>query len=147
MRWIPVSTLFEAMLILALWLSPALSQDHSAHRHQMTPEQFAELREKVPLYREFTDEEIMENMGRMGPNHHVYLSDADTTGRVGVLALGHGYEPAGNEAFKSAYKPTADKHPTAAAFGMAMMTSDHIQSAVDELTEAGADTVLVMPAA
>lgn len=122
---------------------PAASQDHS--HHQMTNAQFAELREKVPLYREYTDEQILENMGRMGPNHHVYLSAAGTSGNVGVLALGHGYEPSGNEAFKSAYVPTAEARPTAVAFGMAMMTSDHIQSAVDDLTNAGADTILVMP--
>jgi len=124
-------------------MMPAMAQDH-AHHH-MTAEQFAELREKVPLYREFTDEQIMENMARMGPGLHVYLSDAAMAGKIGVLALGHGYGPSGNEAFKSAYAPTADKYPTAVAFGMAMMSSDHIQTAVDELTAAGADTVLVMP--
>jgi hypothetical protein len=87
----------------------------------------------------------MNNMSRMGPNFHVYLSDSTMVGNIGVLALGHGYEPSGNEAFKKAYVPTADKYPTAVAFGMAMMSSDHIQTAVDELTAAGAETVLVIP--
>lgn len=132
-----------ALMVVGAGTTPAAAQDHS--RHQMTDAQFAELREKVALYREFTDEQIMENMGRMGPNFHVYLSEAGTAGNVGVLALGHGYEPSGNEAFKTAYVPTAGKHPTAVAFGMAMMSSDHIQAAVDELTNSGADTVLVMP--
>jgi len=125
--------------------SPASAQDHQHSHDQMTAEQFAELREKVPLYREFTDEQIMENMGRMGPGIHAYLSAAGTADKVGVLALGHGYGTSGNEAFKTAYLPTAGKYPTAVAFGMAMMSSDHIQAAVDELTNAGADTVLVMP--
>lgn len=142
----PVVSISALVAILGLaGMAPATAQDPSHAHHQMTDEQFAELREKVPLYREFTDEQIMENMGRMGPNFHVYLSDAEMSGNIGVLALGHGYEPSGNEAFKKAYVPTADKYPTAVAFGMAMMSSDHIQAAVDELTAAGVDTVLVMP--
>jgi hypothetical protein len=142
----PVVSISALVAILGLaGMAPATAQDPSHAHHQMTDEQFAELREKVPLYREFTDEQIMENMGRMGPNFHVYLSDAEMSGNIGVLALGHGYEPSGNEAFKEAYIPTADKYPTAVAFGMAMMSSDHIQAAVDELTAAGVDTVLVMP--
>ena len=121
-------------------------QQHGEHaHHELTDEQFTELRQKVPLYREFSDQEIMANMSRMGPNFQVYLSDTALVGNVGVLALGHGYEPSGNEAFKTAYRPTAARHPTAVAFGMAMMTSDHIQAAVDELTGAGADALLIMP--
>jgi hypothetical protein len=54
--------------------------------HQMSPEVFAELREKVLLYREYTDEEIMGSMSRMGPNFRVYLSEADLVGDIGVLA-------------------------------------------------------------
>jgi sirohydrochlorin ferrochelatase len=133
--------LIVCMLLLAGLPVPA--QDHS--HHQMTDEQFAELRDKVALYRELTDEQIMDNMSRMGPNFHVYLSDSETGGKIGVLALGHGYVPSGNEAFMNAYKPTAQQYPTAVGFGMAMMSSDHIQSAVDELTSAGADIVVVMP--
>lgn len=124
---------------------PAAAQDNSHAHHQMTAAEFAELREKVPVYREYTDEQIIGSMQRMGPNFSVYLSDAAVSANVAVLALGHGYEPSGNETFKSAYAPTAGQHPTAVALGMAMMTSDHIQAAVDELTAAGADTVLVMP--
>ena len=120
-------------------------QQHGHAHHQLTDEQFAELRRKVPLYREFTDEEILQNMGRMSPNFQVYLSDATLVGNVGVLALGHGYTESGNEAFKNAYAPTARQRPTAVAFGMAMMSSGHIQAAVDELTAAGADTLLIMP--
>lgn len=119
---------------------------HTGHaQHNLTPAQFIELREKVPLYRELSDEQIIANMGRMGPNFHVYLSDTKIAGKVGILALGHGYEPQGNAAFQQAYEPTANQYPTAVGFGMAMMTSEHIQSAVDELTAAGADTLLVMP--
>lgn len=137
-----------ALCLLWSWDAAIAGQHHAGHghaHHQMTDEQFAELRAKVPLYRELTDEQIMQNMGRMGPNFQVYLSDTALVGKVGVLAMGHGYEPSGNEAFKNAYRPTAAQRPTAVAFGMAMMTSDHIQAAVDELTDAGADTLLIMP--
>jgi hypothetical protein len=123
----------------------AAEQEGGHHHHQMTAEQFAELRDKVALYREFTDAQIMDNMSRMGPNFHEYLSESGMAGNIGVLALGHGYEPSGNAAFKQAYAPVAAQYPTAVGFGMAMMTSEHIQAAVDELTSAGADTVLVIP--
>lgn len=132
-------------LVVSLVGAAENEREASHAHHQMTDAQFAELREKVPLYREFSDEQIMENMSRMGPNFHVYLSDADMKGKIGVLALGHGYKSPGNEAFMAAYRPTAQDYPTAAGFGMAMMSSDHIQAAVDELTAAGAETVLVMP--
>ncbi len=136
----------QGSLIICLILIatlPVMAQDH-AH-HQMTDEQFAELRQKISLYRELTDEQIIDNMSRMGKSVHVYLSDTETSGKVGVLALGHGYEPSGNAVFENAFEQTAQQYPTAVGLGMAMMSSDHIQSAVDELTAAGADTVLVLP--
>jgi hypothetical protein len=133
------------LLFACMTASVAVAQHAGHDHHQMTPEQFAELRQKVPLYQEFTDEQIMDSMRRMSPDVHMYLSDAALVGKVGVLALGHGYEPSGNEAFTQAYKPVASEHPTAAALGMAMMDSSHIQAAVDELTGAGAETILVMP--
>jgi len=137
-------TIAPAGIIVALLTgSPAISQEH--HDHHMTPEQFAELRQKVPLYQEFSDEQIIANMQRMGPNFREYLSDSDVRSKVGVLALGHGYKPDGNAKFAAAFKPTAEKYPTAMALGMAMMTSEHVQSAVDDLTAAGAETILVLP--
>lgn len=131
-------------LCLCATISAAEQGGAHAH-HNLTEEQFAELREKVPLYREFTNEQIMENMARMGAGSHFYLSDAKVAGKIGVLALAHGYSKSGNESFKNAYAPTATKYPTAVAFGMAMMSSEHIQTAVDELTNTGAKTVVVLP--
>lgn len=145
-----VRPVFAVGLLLLVGFGPggmpsAVAQDDAHAHHHMTDAQFAELREKIPLYREFTDEQVMENMASMGPGIHAYLSEDTVAGNIGVLALGHGYGPTGNEAFKNAYAPTAAKYPTAVALGMAMMSSEHIQTAVDELTAAGADTVLVMP--
>ena len=137
----------NACLILAVFAyGPSLvAQEHDHSEHQMSPEVFAELREKILLYREFTDEQIMDSMKHMGPNFRVYLSDAGLNGDIGILALGHGFEATGNQQFQDAYASMAAKHPTAVGLGMAMMTSAHIQTAVDELTAAGAKTVLVIP--
>jgi hypothetical protein len=136
---------FAALIVAMLGITPAATQDHAHHDHQMTAEQFTELREKVPLYREFTDEQIMENMAGMGPGLSIYVSDAQLVDDIGVLALGHGFGPQGNELFRSAYETTATEHPTSLALGMAMMSSSHIQAAVDDLTTAGAEMVLVIP--
>jgi hypothetical protein len=118
--------------------------DHS--QHMMTPEQFVELRQKIPLYAVFTDEQIMENMGRMPPDFWSVISSPDMKGDIGVLALGHGYTLGGNEQFENYAGPIAKVHPTAVAPGMAMMSSSHIQQAVDALTnEHGVKTIVVVP--
>jgi sirohydrochlorin ferrochelatase len=121
--------------------------DHAAMGHdQMTPEQMAELRAKVPLYQVLSDEQIMENMGRMPPDFWTLISSKDVQGPVGVLALGHGYKLGGNEQFEDAARPIGKEHPTAVAGGMAMMSSAHIQQAVDELTgKHGVKTIAVLP--
>ena len=125
------------------------AMDHAAMDHgdhQMTPEQFTELREKIPLYAIYTDEQIMENMGRMPPDWWEVLSPADVQGKVGVLALGHGYTMGGNEQFKEKVTPISKEYPTAVAPGMAMMSASHIQKAVDALTEEhGVQTIVAVP--
>lgn len=131
--------------VLIAWLAPVAAQEHAHHHHNMTAEQFAELREKIPLYREMTDEQIVENMAGMGPAVEVYLSEPVLSGKIGILTLGHGFGPEGDAIFRAAHEPTATKHPTAMALGMAMMSSSHIQVAVDKLTSAGAETILVVP--
>jgi hypothetical protein len=123
--------------------------DHSAHTghagHQMTPEQIATLKKKVPLYAGFTDEQINENMGRMVPDTEAYLSAPGVRDSVGVLGLGHGYAGDGNDHFKAGYAGVALVHPTAVGLGMSMMGSAHVQSAVDQLEAAGATTIVVLP--
>ncbi len=144
-----VIALLAMLLVVGQPLLRAQENEHDQHQHAdhaMAPETFTELRVKVPLYREFTDAQIMESMERMGPNFRVYLSNADVAGNVGVLALGHGFEPTGNQEFQNAFAPVAAQQPTAVGLGMAMMTSAHIQTAVDELTAAGAETIVVIPA-
>ena len=133
------------MLVILGFGAAGNAQENNHAEHQMSPEVFVELREKVPLYREFTDEQIMGSMKNMGPNFRIYLSDAALNDDVGILALGHGFQEAGNQEFQDAYAATAERYPTAVGLGMAMMTSTHIQTAVDELTSAGAKKILVIP--
>lgn len=123
--------------------------DHAAMGHDdhaMTPAQMTELREKIPLYAVLTDEQIMANMGRMPPDWWEVLSPPGVQGKVGVLALGHGYKLGGNEQFKEKVASIAQRYPTAVAPGMAMMSGSHIQQAVDALTsEFGVETIVVVP--
>ena len=116
------------------------------HQHMMTPEQMTELRQKIPLYKDYSDEEIMEGMMHMPPDFWDLISSKDMQGNVGVLALGHGYKLGGNEQFENYAGPISKVYPTAVAPGMAMMSSSHIQQAVDELTSKhGVKTIVVLP--
>jgi len=123
--------------------------DHSAMGHDdhaMTPEQMKELRTKIPLYAVFTDEQIMANMGRMPPDWWEDLSADGVKGKVGLLVLGHGYSRGGNEQFREKIAPLGKQYPTTVAPGMAMMSGNHIQKALDTLTnEHGVKTVVVVP--
>lgn len=123
--------------------------DHVQHQatagdHEITPAMFEELREKIPVYREMSDTEVLQSMAMM-PNFQVYLSHKDLTGNVGVLALAHGFGAIMNAEFEGLLKPVAQSKPTAVAYGMAMMTSSHYQTAVDQLVAAGAKRIVVVP--
>ena len=113
--------------------------------HQMTPAIMEQLREKVPLYREYSDQEIRLSMQSMGPNYAAYVSDKNLVGEIAVLGLGHGFGDPGDKQFKDAFTSISKIFPTAVGYGMAMMTSSYIQSAVDELVSAGAETIVVIP--
>jgi len=115
--------------------------------HELTPEQLEALREKIALYRALTDREAQLNMAMMGPNYEWYVSDSSLNGDVGVLVLSHGVGENSDELFVETLKPMAAKRPTAVSFGMAMMMSSHIQSATDDLTAAGAETIVLVPTA
>lgn len=146
-------------LALALLLIPGtqvLAQDHSEHEgsmetmthggdHQMTPEMLAVLRERLPKLRESSDQQIALEMNMMGPNKSRYLSDASVHGETGVLVLIHGFGPTGDRIMTDAVLPLAGIFPTAMSAGMSMMGSEHIQQSLDDLTAAGAKTVIVVP--
>ncbi len=130
--------------------TPSMAQEPPAHvtmmaGHTHTKAQFDALREKIDLYKDFSDEEISFSMVRMGPNYESYVSDKLMRGSVGVLLLAHGFREPGDSAFRDKFTVISKTFPTAIGFGMSMMTSEHIQAAVDDLTAAGAKKIIVIP--
>jgi len=135
---------------------PTAGEDHAAHEaandptghtgHKMEPWMYEGLRKRVDIYRTASDAYIDESMVRMGPDYTSYLSDAGLKGKAGVLVLAHGFGKVGDDAFRSGLKPVAASYPMAVSFGMSMTSSSHIQQAIDELSAAGAETIVVVPA-
>jgi hypothetical protein len=141
-----LSLLLPLLALAAGREPPPEHAGHGDHGHQMTPEQMKELRAKIPLYDMYTDEQIMYGMSRM-KNLWGWMDEADGSheGKIGVLGLAHGFKEPGNTQFREAYAGVSGEYPTVYGLGMAMMTSDHIQSAVTALEEAGAKTIVVIP--
>lgn len=113
-------------------------------KHDMDQETLAALRAKIALYRGMTDREINMNMSGMGPNYEWYVSDLGLNGEIGVLILSHGVGENSDRIMRDAMKPIAEQNPTAIGFGMAMMSSSHLQSAVDDLVERGVSTIVLV---
>ncbi len=113
--------------------------------HDHTKAQYDALREIIDLYKDFSDDEIAFSMVQMGPNYESYVSDELLRGNVGVLLLAHGFREPGDSAFRDKFRVISKTFPTAIGFGMSMMTSEHIQAAVDDLTAAGAKKIIVIP--
>ncbi|UCG72993.1 MAG: hypothetical protein JSV45_00975 [Chromatiales bacterium] len=144
-----------ALVMLPITGAPAIAQDHADHgatvetvshgNHQMTPEMFAALRERIPAYRDAPDQQIRLDMQMMGPNKSRYLSPAGLEGETAVVVLIHGFGKTGDRVMSEAVQPLADIFPTAMSAGMSMMGSEHIQRSLDEVTAAGANTVIVVP--
>lgn len=113
--------------------------------HKMGGAVYEEMRQNIPTYRALTDNEMDLAMGMMGDDMEWYVSDKSLKGDVGVLLLAHGTGGGGDRVLRDVVVPVARKMPTAIGFGMAMMASDHIQAAIDDLTAAGAKTIVVVP--
>ena len=150
-----VSCAIAAMLALPPATASAAPEDgeadsHAGHHgghgdHAMEPWMYDALRDKVDLYKTYSDAEIDLSMVMMGPNYEAYLSDDAVRGPVGVLTLAHGYGEKGDEVFRNKVGAIAADYHTAVGFGMSMVTSAHIQRAVDLPTGAGAETIVVVP--
>ena len=122
--------------------------DHSQHSMNMDPGMMEELRAKVPGYKNATDDQIMATMMMMGENRDFYVSDKSLTGDIGVLVLSHGaprIDNYGDTVLAQAVSPVAESYPASIGFGMAMMSSTHIQAAVDDLVAAGAKKIIAIP--
>lgn len=114
-------------------------------KHKMDPAMTSELREKVALYKNYTDAEITMSMDMMGPEYAWYISPPDVKGEQGVLILMHGFREQGDKIFKDQVQPIGNIFPTSMGVGMAMMMSDHVQVALDDLKAAGAKEIVVVP--
>ncbi len=113
-------------------------------KHTVAPEIAEQLRARVPLYANYSDAEIGLSMNMMGPNYAWYLSADGVEGKQGVLILLHGFRD-GDPLFKQEVEMFSGIFPTAMAPGMAMMMSDHIQLAIDDLEAVGAEQIVVVP--
>ena len=120
--------------------------DHSGD-HDITQEEYDLLRAKILPYRNYTNEQIMDNMMQMPPTHERYISDAQLRGDLGIIVLTHGAFEPGDTYFANSLTGLARQHPVAIGYGMAMMNGNHIQSAIDQLEAAGAREIVVVPAA
>ena len=106
-------------------------------KHDMDEATLAALREKIALYRGMTDMEVNLNMSTMGPNYEWYASNLAMQGTIGVLILSHGVGENSDRMLVEALEPVSSRWPTAVGFGMAMMQSAYLQSAVDDLQARG----------
>lgn len=113
--------------------------------HKMGGAIYEEMRRNIPTYRALSDNQMDLAMGMMGDDMEWYVSDKALKGETGVLLLAHGTGGGGDRVLRDAAAPLARQTPTAIGFGMAMMASDHIQAALDDLTAAGAKTIVVVP--
>jgi sirohydrochlorin ferrochelatase len=114
-------------------------------KHEMSPELMQELREKIHLYKDYTDAQIALSMDQMGPEYAWYISPPTVKGSQGVLILTHGFREQGDKVFREQMQPLGNIFPTSLGVGMAMMMSSHIQTALDDLKAAGAKEVVVVP--
>ena len=114
-------------------------------KHDMDAETIANLRDRILVYRGMTDRELNMNMSAMGPNYEWYASDLEMQGDIGVLILSHGVGENSDRLMVKALEPISSQYPTAVGFGMAMMQSSQLQSAVDDLTERGVKQIVLVP--
>ena len=114
-------------------------------RDMLNDEVIDGLKEKISLYRALTDNELRINVAQMGENYSWYVSTADLKGDVGVIILSHGVSDAGDRIMMDSVRPLAYEYPTAVGFGMAMMTSSHLQAAIEDLEAAGVKTIILVP--
>ncbi len=83
----------------------ATSASTAEHAHDMDSSMYDALRDKIPLYREYTNEQIDLSMLMMGPNYEAYISGEDVEGGVGLLVLAHGFGEVGDRVFTAQLKP------------------------------------------
>ena len=114
-------------------------------KHKMDPELSNEIRAKIASFSTYSDAQLALVMDMMGPEYAWYVSPPEVKGDKGILILMHGFREQGDRLFKQQVEPLGNIFPTALGVGMAMMMSDHIQIAIDDLEKAGAKEIVVVP--
>jgi sirohydrochlorin ferrochelatase len=114
-------------------------------KHKMDPAMTKELRDKIALYKNYSDAEITMSMDMMGPEYAWYISPPELKGSQGILILMHGFREQGDKIFRDQVQSIGNIFPTSMGVGMAMMMSEHIQVGLDDLKAAGARDIVVVP--
>lgn len=114
-------------------------------RHRLDEQTLAQLQEKVSLYKVLSKPQIELSMSSMGPNYAWYVSDLAMMGDIGILILAHGSGENSDRILTESVELLGTKWPTAIAFGMAMMTSTHIDAAIQDLKARGVKRIVIVP--
>ena len=93
-----------------------------------------------------SNKQILTMMNNMGSNYTWPASDERLRSDAGILILAHGFGDHGDQTLRNQMLSMGEDVPLSFAFGMSMMMSDHIQLGMDDLTEAGAADIVIIPA-
>jgi hypothetical protein len=84
-------------------------------------------------------------MKSMGPNYYWTIDKQDPDQKTGALILAHGYGKEGDRSFRNSMDALSSKYITSLSLGMSMMTSKHIECALLDMKNKGADNIYVVP--
>ena len=110
-----------------------------------TEAMFSELRHNIPGLKNLNNKQIMGMMKLMGPNYYWTFEKKDPNQKTGALLLAHGYGEEGDRAFHNSMTDISSYHITTLSLGMSMMTSKHIECALSEIRENGAEKIYIVP--
>ena len=106
---------------------------------------FNELRHNLPGLKNLNNKQIMGMMKLMGPNYYWTFDKKYPDQKTGALILAHGFGEEGDLEFHNSMTDISSKHITTLSLGMSMMTSKHIECALFELRQSGAEKIYIVP--
>ena len=106
---------------------------------------FSELKHNIPGLKNLNNKQIMGMMKLMGPNYYWNFDKNDPNQKTAALLLAHGYGEEGDLAFHNSMTDISLNHITTLSLGMSMMTSKHIECALSEIRENGAEKIYIVP--
>lgn len=139
-----------AVLAFTLSVTTAYTGSHVTHAKdlalpEMTHEQMEGVRSKIKKFADYSDEQLLQMMARL-TNESGMLSAPDTKGEVGLLILAHGFHGLGFTQFTNTFAQAFESYPSAYGFGLGIMSSEFLQTAVDGLEAQGVKSIVLMPA-